>query len=470
MTVCACLWLGLFPLLQFGTYQTITYNKWTIMLLLVCLTVFCIIGRKPVPEKRKRKELPPPRPPVTIACTLLFWIVFSNLFSPYGFIVWFFGGTYRMEGFLSQLCYLGLFFIFASPWVRISRKPVMISAAAGMLCFLVVVLLQRSGVNALGLYPAGNSYENAPAFQGTIGNIDMDNGYLCLMAALFLPELIAEISALFRELRPKKKPSTAPRQPGTWVRADVQEIKGTVLVRRLLYPLLLLAALLAAVYLVITMDVQFGAITLAFLLLITVLRFVPRARRKWFLLALVVLVLAVVWFWPGQSGGIWELKEILHGRPQLSFGSNRLAVWVYSMRLAPQRLLTGGGSDTFRFRFNEFIRANGLEIPTEQNGVPLPNSFDTPHNEYVAHLINHGLPAVLLFIALIIAAAFFRRRYPKGSKLKPPADRLNVLSPWAIAVLCYAVQAFFSFSVPMVAPMFWVTLGICVGEDTPPEK
>ena len=222
-----------------------------------------------------------------------------------------------------------------------------------------------------------------------------------------------------------------------------------------------------SVYLIITMNVQFGAITLAALALITLLRFLPRKLRVPALVVLLAAALAVAWYWPGQSGGLWELKEILHGRTRLSFGSNRVAVWTYSLKLAPERLLLGSGSDTFRLVFNRFIAANNLVIPTKQNGVPLPHVFDNPHNEYIAHLINHGLPAALLFIALIIAAAFFRRKGPPKSLLKSREDRLRALSPWGAAVLCYAVQAFFSFSVPLVAPMFWVVMGICVGEDTP---
>ena len=41
MTISACLWLGAFPLLQFGTYAHITADKWTIMLILTGLTVLC---------------------------------------------------------------------------------------------------------------------------------------------------------------------------------------------------------------------------------------------------------------------------------------------------------------------------------------------------------------------------------------------------------------------------------------------
>ena len=38
MTVSACLWLGLFPLLQGGTYAHITYDKWFIMLVLTAFS------------------------------------------------------------------------------------------------------------------------------------------------------------------------------------------------------------------------------------------------------------------------------------------------------------------------------------------------------------------------------------------------------------------------------------------------
>ena len=39
MTVSACLWLGWFPLLQFGSFHTITYDKWICMLVLTWLTL-----------------------------------------------------------------------------------------------------------------------------------------------------------------------------------------------------------------------------------------------------------------------------------------------------------------------------------------------------------------------------------------------------------------------------------------------
>ena len=230
------------------------------------------------------------------------------------------------------------------------------------------------------------------------------------------------------------------------------------------YLIALSAGLGTAVYLIVTMNVQFGLITLAVLSLLTLLRFLPRRLWKPVLIILAVLVMCMIWFWPGQSGGIWELKEILHGRVLYSFGSNRLGVWIYSMQMAPERLLTGSGSGTFIFRFRSFMNQNGYQLPTSQGGVHLGTNFDAPHNEYIAYLINNGLPAVLLFAALVLAVAFARRK-PAGSKVRvSPADRICTLSPWAAAVVCYAVQAFFSFSVCLVAPMFWVVAGICVSD------
>ena len=427
MTVAACLWLGLFPLLQGFTYARITLDKWLIMLLLCGLTLGCFC----IDAFRLRRSdcrggqgffasfAAVPRLPLVFGGLLLLWSVLSCLLSPYGAEVWWIGASVRREGLATQLCYLFLFFCFICS--RISLKPVLFSAACGVILFFVVVILQRLGGNPLGLYPAGRSYASNPEFQGTIGNIDMDTGYLCLLSGLFLYGGISQFGDYRR----------------THTRSSLVTFVACVV------------GLLLSVYLVVTMRVQFGMISLAVLAVFTLLRLLPKKWRLASLALLLVLVLLLVWFWPGTGNGIWELHEILHGRARLSFGSNRLAVWLWSLRLSAERLLTGGGSDTFVLRFNQYLDNNGLTVPQEQDGVPLPDYFDNPHNEYLAQLLNHGLPAALLLVLLILAAVMRRRE-----ALFP------ALSPCSAAVLCYAVQAFFSFSVCLVAPMFWIVLGI----------
>ena len=425
MTAAACLWLGLFPLLQRFTYTRITLDKWRFMLVLCGVTLVCfcadvlrrrISGRagiRPAPAGRI------PRLPLFLGALLLLWTVLSCLLSPFGADIWWIGASVRREGLASQLCYLFLFFCFLS--ARVCLKPVLFAASAGAALFFTVVILQRSGGNPLGLYPAGRSYATTPDFQGTIGNIDMDTGYLCMLSGLFLPGGLCQYRAWRRE---RSRSSLAAC-------------------------LCCAAGLALSLYLVLTMGVQFGAVTLAVLLAVSLLCFLPKKARLAAFVLLLALALLLAWLWPGTGGGLWELHEILHGRGRLSFGSNRIAVWLWSLQLSGERLLLGGGSDTFVLRFNRFLEDQGLTVPDRQDSVPLPVYFDNPHNEYIAQLLNHGLPAMLLFMLLLFAAVMRRR----GAFSPLPG-------PCSAAVLCYGVQAFFSFSVCLVAPMFWVLLGM----------
>ena len=430
MTVAACLWLGFFPLFQCGSYSHITADKWICMLVLTGVTFLCFLFDQFFASRGSRRPLRSFLP--LVLCTaLLLWKLLTSLLPGVSPDDWWLGLRTRREGFLTQLCYFSVFACFF--FSRIRLKPVLLSAAAGVAVFFVIVMLQRAGFNPLGLFQPGTSYNRNPEFQGTIGNIDMGTGYLLLLTALFLYGLPLIIkggrtgcSGTAAEARSRKLPP-----------------------RKLIPAAVCLAALLVSLFLIVTMDVQFGMISLGVLFLVTLFRFLPKRLRLPLLIILIIAVLLVVWFWPGQKGGIWELHEILHGRARLSFGSARLAAWVYSLRLARESLLFGGGSGTFAARFNGFLADNGLEMPKEQDGVVFPGYFDNPHNEYISNLVDHGIPALLLFLVLLLISVFRRRD-----------GLLPLLAPCSAAVLCYAVQAFFSFSVCIVAPMFWMLLAL----------
>ena len=418
MTVSACLWLGLFPLIQFGSFHTITRDKWICMFILAALTVAGFLA-----DLRMRRISRPRLLPLLFGTGLLLWTVISCLLSPYPGAPWWIG-TGRREGLASQLCYLGLFFLFSVSRVRC--RPVLVSAGCGVLVFLVVVLLQRAGGNPFGLYPDGHSYDDAPQFQGTIGNVDLCSGYLVIVCGLFLSSLIHTLRGLFRH--PAGKP--AGREPGA----------GHAALCSVLPAGFLLLVLSVSVWLLFAFEVDSGLLALAVLLFWTFMCLLPKRCRLPALILLLALMLIVVWFWPGQTGPVWELHEILHGRPQGSFGSGRVGLWGRTVAMLAEegRLLTGTGSDTFAARFSDYLFRYELAHPDEEISA---DYYDTPHSEYLAMVVNCGIPSLLCFLMLILAGCF-------GAPV------------WRDGVLGYAVQALLSFSVCIVAPMFWVILGL----------
>lgn len=414
MTVSACLWLGLFPLLQFGSFHTITHDKWICMLVLTGLTLAGFLA-----DAVMRRLSRPRLLPLLFGGGLLLWTVLSCLFSPYPGSPWWFG-TGRREGLATQLCYLALFFLFS--FSKVCKKVVLTATGCGVLVFFAVVLIQRAGGNPFGLYPEGSGYEFAPDFQGTIGNVDMCSAYLVILCGLFLPELVGVLRDLVRKAR------TVPSSP----RKSVKQV---------FYACLLLVSLAAAVYLLFTIHVFSGQLALAVLVAVVLVRLLPKKARFPVLVLLLAAVLLLVWFWPGEEGTeIWELHEILQGRPQYAFGSGRLGVLARTrtMLQTEGRLLLGTGADTFAKRFNAFLMTYEMAHPDEPY---LDGYYDSPHCEYLALISNCGIPALLCFLALIVCCCLGR-------------------SPWCDTVLAYSVQLLFSFSVCLVAPMFWVVLGL----------
>ena len=417
MTGSACLWLGLFPLMHFGSYRSITQDKWICMLILTGITLVCFLI-----DALYRRISRPRRLPLLCGAGLLAWILLSCLLSPLSGAPWWIG-TGRRDGLASWLCYLCLFFLFSFSKVR--RRPVLISAGCSVFVFFAVVMLQRSGGNPFGLYPDSAGYDAAPQYQGTIGNVDMCSGWLVIVCGLFLPFCVENMRNLFR----KRSASGDSRAPG-----PAYPVRPLF---RFVFSLLVLSV---SVFLLVTMDVASGLLALGILAVWSLIRFLPKKYRLPVLVFLLAAAVLLVWFWPGQGGAVWELHEILHGRPQFSFGSGRIGLWIRSLIMLREEgyLLTGTGPDTFALRFGTFLNRYELAHPDAEF---LPGTYDSPHCEYLALLANCGIPALLCFLAMIMAGC-----------LGLPA--------WRDVVAGYGVQAFLSFSVCIVAPMFWVILGL----------
>ena len=99
-------------------------------------------------------------------------------------------GAGRFEGMTTQFAYLALMlaFSFQRPSVHLAAC----FAAVSLVFYTAVTVQQYLGLNPLGLYPGTRSIYTNYEFQGTIGNIDMGAGYLVLVSALLLAYFVTE--------------------------------------------------------------------------------------------------------------------------------------------------------------------------------------------------------------------------------------------------------------------------------------
>lgn len=472
------LWLAAFPLWQDLSYAHITRAKWLGALVLCGVTVLCCVAVVIILACRRRLGVLRWHPVQLIALGYFLWVALSAWQGEWAdsvngngeMTVWM--GAIRYEGLLTQLCYALIFLMLSLVPAR--SGAVEAAAACALLVFGGVVALQYTGLNVLWLFPMGRSIYTNYEFQGTIGNIDMVSGYLSLVTPLLLCAF-------------------ATREKGGWlllgagfIGAALEwciEVQSGMIAMLLLCGLLVLLGLrfppyryraclaLAAVtaglllrgvlylpwldsdtprlaqplQLVFGTKAALGLAATAVLLVLAALfarrpgKAVPVKALAALVTAAVLLVLAAVAFLPipESMGGVYEMHEILAGRPQDHYGSWRIGVWRHSLDMSRDSLLFGNGPDTFYYAMHDHLQTVGAS---------LGENFDNPHNEYVAILANNGLPALILYLALVggVLAGCIRRR----------------LWPLALAIGCFAAQGFFSFSICLVTPMFWAVMGM----------
>jgi hypothetical protein len=134
-------------------------------------------------------------------------------------------------------------------------------------------------------------------------------------------------------------------------------------------------------------------------------------------------------------------------------GSARGYIWSRSLPLMLENPLVGHGADTF---FAEFPQGDLLAKLYSYGTTQM--IVDKPHNLYLQIGINHGVIALLAFVAMMMAYLI------DSFKLYALRGKYSVQqvigAAIALAVIGYLGAGFFNDSIVSVAPIFWALFGV----------
>lgn len=461
-------------------YAQLTLSKYLFFVCATCSWLLLLAGCGIYSLIKRKNILIYPHAPSAVIIMFMVICSLSAIFSPYRDSV--FIGAGRYDGLASILLYGGIFLGCA----RFARPSLAHAAALAVSCTIccVIAVFQLLNMDFLGLFPSGMSYYDhgtlySGEFLGTIGNTNLLSAFLCLCIPLFCCLFVAGERA--------KTPvfvlpaflavlvMTASGVSGGALALCVctlLAIPAMVTTRQRLYRALSLLSVLAlAVYIGGSFGCRYedGSCSFYFdwLRLLPVLLVSPAAMvvcillkrldaprlgrqgfRRLFVAVEAILIaagLAVVYFWPWQSGTLYELSSLLHGHIDDSFGSSRIAIWKNVLALFPERPLLGGGPDTLALRLDmHFSRY----VP--ETGKTLSVYVDNAHNEYLGLLVNTGALSLAAYLACM---GLTLKRLVTGR-----AGQL--VTALGLGLICYWIQAFFGLGLCITAPLMWIFWGM----------
>jgi len=401
------LMLGLYPLV-WGTegYGNITETKYYVFAGLTGLWAAGVIVLLVIGMVAGERYWPIIRPAHMATAVFLFVGALSAAASEYGGRCLM--GTGRYDGYLTTVLY-GLIF-FGVSWLGRPRRCYMWALAVSVTVLSVISWLQLLGLDPFGLYPEGTNYYDkyvayGSAFLGTIGNVGLVSAFLALAAP------VLTVYALLSE------------EDYDWI-------------------LLVVGALGFGILAFCQAEAGYVGVAACVLVGVPVVIRGRKARRLAAGISggIAATGLAALYFWPGESGTLWEIREVLHGNLADEFGSRRGEIWKRSWELFLEKPWLGGGPGTSAARFK-----------IVWTGEYRTTSVDNAHNVYLAHLINTGILSVLAYgTAAVCSMVTWIRRRDKGPLY--PAMGCGVLS--------YMVQDFFGLGLHFTAPLLFVAWGL----------
>lgn len=165
-------------------------------------------------------------------------------------------------------------------------------------------------------------------------------------------------------------------------------------------------------------------------------------RIVWIVMgAMIIVGFVFTFYYKGENVMLHDISEALHGRMAEDAGSGRGHSWKIAWAIMLAHPVFGGGPGTFISLYNE----------ATNNTVPLGVLFDFAHNDFLQNGACVGVVGMLIYIAFVVLIAV---RALKNAHRFPPIVILGA------GIAGYLVYSFFTFSIAIVTPLFWVMAGI----------
>ncbi len=147
-----------------------------------------------------------------------------------------------------------------------------------------------------------------------------------------------------------------------------------------------------------------------------------------------------------------ETQSTIKGDINENFGTGRIHIWKQTLKYLDKYFLTGIGIDNFIY----IAHTDGVYI-YDKIDANLPNSYIVykAHNEYLQILSTEGIFTLTIYISLILFILI------KSILNLIKKTSINILQvSYLFSTVAYLFQATFNFRTPLIAPIFFIILGI----------
>lgn len=198
-----------------------------------------------------------------------------------------------------------------------------------------------------------------------------------------------------------------------------------------------------------------GLLCLGFL----IYKFYPQVKRRMISLILCLLAIFMIinasedfhytqryfTIFEGAKAIAMDTEEANHA------GAGRWIIWKHTLALIPDYFWIGSGPDTL-------IHIYPHEEYQKIRNIPDVH-VDKAHNEYLQIAVTTGVPSLVIYL-LFLLAIVGRSARTVFSRSEESIENPLLFYVLLAAVIGYLAQAFFNISVIMVAPYFWILLGM----------